>query len=360
MSGEALDEIQWKSPEFIQERGLHTGNVLEYFSLSPFYDRTSNNQVLMMQFQFQQIQIPVNLTFQQYFQSKLSEMTGTEFIIAFNREPDFWIIRKQKRIDLNNNILPIQDYYIIGANVYQAPKIYDILSSRLLSSILSLKNSFDLLNTMTQYHISDGGHSYNNAIHLSSSHNLMTGSSTNIPNLAPSTSSLLSKSTSLALPNSTNNPSVLTPNTTTPQTNLGLPIAAATNIPTSMAAVTNNPNNPNNNGGSFNNIEITSGAFDSLLNNIIANSDSLTNNTSNNIIITASGDSENSDLDQNGGSNTNGGSVGMATSSSSGATIPVADNESKSIYLDDIPLYGRGSTVEMLGLKLNVNNENDD
>ena len=92
---ESLDEIQWKSPEFIQERGLNTNNVLEYFSLSPFYDRTSNNQVLMMQFQYQQIQIPPGVSFHQYFQSRLSEMTGIEFVIAYTKEPDFWIIRKQ-------------------------------------------------------------------------------------------------------------------------------------------------------------------------------------------------------------------------------------------------------------------------
>ena len=135
--------------------GLNTNNVLEYFSLSPFYDRTSNNQVLMMQFQYQQIQIPPGVSFHQYFQSRLSEMTGIEFVIAYTKEPDFWIIRKQKRQDPQNTVT-LQDYYIIGANVYQAPRIYDVLSSRLLASVLSIKNSTDLLNDMTSYHISDG------------------------------------------------------------------------------------------------------------------------------------------------------------------------------------------------------------
>ena len=46
MSNEPLDEIQWKSPEWIQHFGLHSSNVLDYFAESPFYDRTSNNQVL--------------------------------------------------------------------------------------------------------------------------------------------------------------------------------------------------------------------------------------------------------------------------------------------------------------------------
>ncbi|ODV79287.1 mediator of RNA polymerase II transcription subunit 6 [Suhomyces tanzawaensis NRRL Y-17324] len=249
---EQLDEIQWKSPEFIQERGLHTGNVLEYFALSPFYDRTSNNQVLMMQFQFQQIQIPIGVSFHQYFQNRLLEMTGVEFVIAYNREPDFWIIRKQRRLDANST-LTLQDYYIIGANVYQAPKIYDALSSRLLSSVLLLKNSIDLLNNMTKYQILDGGHSYNNAQPVAST-----------------------PSTSQPKP-----PVSATPVLHTPQTVGG-----------SAGTVDSVSNQMSTNEG----IEITSSAFNNLLNNVV--------------------------------------------------------QAAPSIYLDDIPLYGKGSTVEMLGLKV--------
>lgn len=261
---EALDEIQWKSPEFIQERGLNTNNVLEYFSLSPFYDRTSNNQVLMMQFQYQQIQIPMGMTFHQYFQTRLSEMTGVEFIIAYTKEPDFWIVRKQKRLDPNNTIT-LQDYYIIGANVYQAPKIYDVLSSRLLASILSLKNSTDLLNEMTSYHISDGGHSYNNSIH----------------------DKMASKSQqSFAVSKSASNNTGI--NTMTPIT-LTTPLGAT--VPSTVS---------NNNNGVLSNIEITSGAFDSLLNDVV--------------------------------------------------------NNDEQVYIDEIPLYGKGSTIESLGLKVNTEN----
>lgn len=152
-----LDEIQWKSPEWIQQFGLHTGNVLDYFSESPFYDRTANNQVLRMQFQFQAP--PANVHPQNYIQDKLTEMTGTEFVIAYVREPDFWVIRKQTRTGPESTITD-QDYYIIGANVYQAPKIYDLLSSRLLSSVLSIKGLVELINQMSKYSISDGGHIY--------------------------------------------------------------------------------------------------------------------------------------------------------------------------------------------------------
>ena len=254
---ESLDEIQWKSPEFIQERGLNTNNVLEYFSLSPFYDRTSNNQVLMMQFQYQQIQIPLGVSFHQYFQSRLSEMTGIEFVIAYTKEPDFWIIRKQKRQDPQNT-LTLQDYYIIGANVYQAPRIYDILSSRLLASVLSIKNSTDLLNDMTSYHISDGGHSYINSIHGSAS--------------KPPHSSAASK-----------------PPSTSAGTNTVTPITLTTPLGATVASTVSN--------GISTSTEISSGAFDALLNDVVMSDDQL--------------------------------------------------------YIDEIPLHGEGSTLEWLGLKGN-------
>lgn len=254
MSKAPLDEIQWKNPEWIQQFGLHTGNVLDYFSESPFYDRTSNNQVLRMQFQFQQI--PPNINPQKYLQLKLVEMTGIEFIIAFSREPDFWVVRKQRRLNAKQVNIE-QDYYIIGANIYQSPKVYDILSSRLLSSVLSIKSSMELLNKMSKFNIHDGGHSY--------------------PTLE------VEKEVSS---NTNTMPSTVAINTATP----------IMSTPTTTA-------NMNSNGQSSTNLglnnEILSAAFDNLLNNVIKTSN-------------------------------------------------------EGIYLDDIPLYGKGSTVESLGLKVNL------
>lgn len=269
MSSEPLDEIQWKSPEWIQQFGLHTGNVLEYFTESPFFDRTSNNQVLKMQLQFQQIPPLINpIT---YFQTKLSEMIGVEFVIAYVKEPDFWIIRKQKRFNQLNSI-PQQDYYIIGANIYQAPKIFDLLSSRLLSSVLSIKKSLELSNKLSNYSISDGGHQYSSF-------------QTNLNNINDEND----VSTSMLISNSNSNTYTAATTTTTP---------ALTNPQTATSTggltVANNSNNNSSN------TEILSGAFDGLLRSIINS------------------------------------------------------NNETSIYLDDIPLYGKGSTVELMSLKVNL------
>lgn len=261
MSTEPLDEIQWKSPEWIQQFGLFTGNVLDYFAESPFYDRTSNNQVLRMQFQYQPP--PNNINPQKYFESKLKEMTGTEFFLLHIREPDFWIIRKQKRLN-SENAIPLQDYYIIGANVYQAPKIYDILSSRLLSSVLSIKKSINLLDEMSSFSIQDGGHVFS------------TGQN--------STEARRNNTTAVGSTVNTVTPMMQTPYTATE---------------TDAASSTNNPPPMLNN-------EISSSAFDSLL---------------------------------------------------SDALLASNENGAESVYLDNIPLYGKGSTVEALGLKVNLESE---
>ncbi|EDO18869.1 hypothetical protein Kpol_1023p38 [Vanderwaltozyma polyspora DSM 70294] len=61
MSGQPpLDELQWKSPEWIQAFGLRTDNVLDYFAESPFFEKTSNNQVIKMQRQFSQMPVMDN------------------------------------------------------------------------------------------------------------------------------------------------------------------------------------------------------------------------------------------------------------------------------------------------------------
>lgn len=150
-----LDELQWKNPEFIQQLGLRTDNVLEYFSQSPFFDRASNNQVVKMQTQF-------NENFQQIssqeIEQQLKKMTGIEFVILYRREPDFWIIRKQNRVN-PERADPIGDYYIIGANVYMAPNVKDVISNRLLSSALSLNQAFNKMQTLAQFTPSDG-HTY--------------------------------------------------------------------------------------------------------------------------------------------------------------------------------------------------------
>ncbi|GME93248.1 unnamed protein product [Ambrosiozyma monospora] len=160
-----LDELQWRSPEWVNAFGLRTDNVLEYFSQSPFFDRTSNNQVLKMQNQFIDLNY-MNRPYKMLLQD-LKKMKGLEFIIAMVREPDFWIIRKQIRYS-EVKTESVADYYIIGSSVYMAPLIHSILSSRLLSTSLNLRNAVTLLQEISSLTnvgnvpITSGGENNNN------------------------------------------------------------------------------------------------------------------------------------------------------------------------------------------------------
>ncbi|KAK9234990.1 MED6 mediator subfamily complex component-domain-containing protein [Lipomyces kononenkoae] len=140
MSGQpALDELQWRAPEWIQVFGLRTDNVLEYFAQSPFYDRSSNNQVLKMQSQYN---APV-MQPQEVVQA-LSTMRGIEFAIAMAQPASaLWIIRKQDRISPSEAV-PLATYYVINENIYMAPSVYSIISSRMLAGVRGLREALVL------------------------------------------------------------------------------------------------------------------------------------------------------------------------------------------------------------------------
>ncbi|KAK9471304.1 MED6 mediator subfamily complex component-domain-containing protein [Dipodascopsis tothii] len=135
-----LDELQWRAPEWIQAFGLRTDNVLDYFSQSPFYDRSSNNQVLKMQSQFNQ-----TLQFRHDdLAASLSTMRGIEFVIALaSPQTSLWIVRKQNRLSPHETI-PLATYYVINENIYMAPTVYSVVSSRILSAVTDLRQALKL------------------------------------------------------------------------------------------------------------------------------------------------------------------------------------------------------------------------
>lgn len=152
MEGEPLDEVQWRSPEWIQMFGLRTDNVLDYFSQSPFFDRGSNNQVLKMQSQFNEavgrggastgttgpgVSAGAGGT---DFYHELRNMRGVEFVVAISREPDLWVIRKQTRLSPQET-RPLATYFVIGENIYMAPSVHSVVTSRLLSTALCLNKA---------------------------------------------------------------------------------------------------------------------------------------------------------------------------------------------------------------------------
>lgn len=177
---EVLDELEWRSPEWINVYGLRTDNILEYFSLSPFWDRQCNNQILKMQRQFQfngdgaavAVTIPT-------FDAELRKLRGVEYVVHMIKEPDLWVIRKQRRLNdgsvaygrakdagaagvdktmaldrflgggpglgVCDDVDVLADYFCIGSKVYMASNMAAILRQGVLSVEQSLYAGVDRL-----------------------------------------------------------------------------------------------------------------------------------------------------------------------------------------------------------------------
>ncbi|KAL3234960.1 Mediator of RNA polymerase II transcription subunit 6 [Nakaseomyces bracarensis] len=205
-----LDELQWKSPEWIQAFGLRTENVLDYFAESPFFEKTANNHVIKMQRQFSQINNPpaganggasgsgdgeaegdndndglggvgrngsthggrgqdqefshldpirrsilAKYPMHAALEKELMKLRGVEYVLSSVREPDFWVIKKQSRTAATTTEL-IQAYYIIGANVYQSPSVFKVVQSRLLSCSYHISSTLSELQTMVEFQPSQG------------------------------------------------------------------------------------------------------------------------------------------------------------------------------------------------------------
>ncbi|KAI9606522.1 hypothetical protein H4Q26_006056 [Puccinia striiformis f. sp. tritici PST-130] len=126
-----LCHVQWRSLAWILEHGpLNESNAIDYFALSPFYDRKSTNQVLRMQSMFsgQPKMDPASE------QEALRRFVGIEYALVLSRpEPD-----------REGGYHPIASYYILKTSIYQAPSLYSTLSARVLTSLSALKELLEL------------------------------------------------------------------------------------------------------------------------------------------------------------------------------------------------------------------------
>ncbi|KAL2196343.1 MED6 mediator subfamily complex component-domain-containing protein [Corynascus similis CBS 632.67] len=137
-TGPPLDEIQWRAPPDF-EMGIHSNSVLFYFAQSPFYDRTSNNEVLFQQ-GLNNPNVTPYLATRELFEGRLKTMSGLEFVVA--QEPaetgpgagtGVWVINKQTRRKQSpqDEIIVHGTYFVVGENIYMAASFADILSSRI-------------------------------------------------------------------------------------------------------------------------------------------------------------------------------------------------------------------------------------
>ncbi|KHJ41791.1 MED6 mediator sub complex component [Trichuris suis] len=131
--------VQWNPPW--NPNWINASNVLEYFTntMNPFYDPNCLNEQIRMQRLSPEV---------------LSRASGVEYALLFACEPLF-VIRKQYR-QANQTITPMEDYYIIGGTVYQAPDLCSVLNSRLQASIEHLRTAFEEAKSFYRFHPAKG------------------------------------------------------------------------------------------------------------------------------------------------------------------------------------------------------------
>ncbi|KAF6035738.1 MED6 [Bugula neritina] len=130
--------ISWHDSSWIPL--LNTGNILDYFGRSKFYDRTCNNEVIKMQ--RQSIEQLVNLT-------------GIEYKLVHVQPPILYIIRKQYRQN-SESVTPMAHYYVIGGIIYKAPDVCTLVNSRMMNTTFSLNEALNKAIKHARYHPSKG------------------------------------------------------------------------------------------------------------------------------------------------------------------------------------------------------------
>ncbi|GAA6060622.1 hypothetical protein JCM10212_006373 [Sporobolomyces blumeae] len=138
MSTQPLSHLQWRAPEFLLAfHSLSTRQLaLDYFALSPFFDKASNNNQLRMQMAFSRGGMDGVDE-----ERELARFVGVEYVVAEADPPNWFVIHKRMRTSpTSTSVLSV--YHILNANVYQAPSLYNVLNERIMTSLHALSSSF--------------------------------------------------------------------------------------------------------------------------------------------------------------------------------------------------------------------------
>lgn len=138
----------FKDVVWLQSFPLTADSILDYFSQSPFYDRSCNNEVLRMQSSY-------NSLFEKNHSQRLREMTsGFEYrtvAAALSQAPGLFLVHKVQKLAESETKL-LASYYVVDGVIYQCPDLYSLLNSRLTNCLSMVRDAVDLL-------VEDGGRS---------------------------------------------------------------------------------------------------------------------------------------------------------------------------------------------------------
>eukprot|EP00727_Mastigamoeba_balamuthi_P001913 m51a1_g11719 putative mediator of rna polymerase ii transcription subunit 6 isoform x2 (196) ;mRNA; r:94908-95815 len=137
----------WIDAQYLETFGLGDQNALDYFALSPFYDRQCNNEAIRMQ--------ALDL-------SHLQTMVGTEYELAHPKSgpiPGFFIINKLYRESPTKTTLRGR-CYILDGKVFQAPTLQAVLNNCIRKAMFCVLEASKEINSYVRYDPRSGGVSW--------------------------------------------------------------------------------------------------------------------------------------------------------------------------------------------------------
>jgi mediator of RNA polymerase II transcription subunit 6 len=123
--------VVWTDKVWLSYFPLNEATALDYFSLSQFYDRSCNNELVKMQ---------------RLDPALMTTMDGIEYkLLGQSSDSLFRVSKSRRTVTPKPAVTLLAVYYILNGNVYQAPTAHAVLSSRVLQSLHHLRKSFDTL-----------------------------------------------------------------------------------------------------------------------------------------------------------------------------------------------------------------------
>ncbi len=155
---EPLEFVCFRDVNWMQAHGLAAENVLEYFALSQFYERTCNNAVLRMQHDRSDPgAAPLSGPALTSALDALS--TGGEYVLdaAHSAPPRLYVIlRRERRAPGPGGAVATDAYYVVDGCVYKAPDALAVLSGRLAASAAQMGRALDAVRAAAAYDVASG------------------------------------------------------------------------------------------------------------------------------------------------------------------------------------------------------------
>ncbi|KAF9762738.1 Mediator of RNA polymerase II transcription subunit 6 [Nosema granulosis] len=129
-----MENICFIDTNFISFNPLNENNIIDYFSTSPFYDPSCNNEVLKMQSQYTGNKI----------NQQVDKLKGMYFILDYRNEDNtLFVIRKS--INTGDEHVNINFYYVIFGHIYEAPTCSSLFHSKATEVFWQLNKIIDCI-----------------------------------------------------------------------------------------------------------------------------------------------------------------------------------------------------------------------